>query len=160
MGATFTRHQRTQCHRRGWLLERVGWVAMAVVVIGAAAGAFGRGWLSETQATAGEALTVRYSRLSRAHMPQELTVDWRPADADAVLWIARSYLDEFEIREVRPPPSSVVSGPERVYYTFRALDMSARMNVRFTLQASRGGTLRGRLGTNDVEVAVRQLMFP
>jgi hypothetical protein len=160
MSATFTRHQRTQCHRRGWMLERLGWIAMAVVIISAAAGVFGRGCVSETQATAGEALTVTYSRLSRAHMPQELTVDWRSADADAVLWIERSYLDEFEIREVRPPPSAVVSGPERVYYTFRALGVGARMNVRFTLQASRGGTLRGRLGTNDVEVAIRQLMFP
>jgi hypothetical protein len=61
----------TQCHRRGWLLERCGWVAMAVVVAGAAAGVFGRGWLSETQAAHGDALTVTYSRLSRAHMPDE-----------------------------------------------------------------------------------------
>jgi hypothetical protein len=133
---------------------------MAVVTAGAAAGAFGRGWLSETQAAAGEELTVRYSRLSRAHMPDELAVDWLPRDGEAVLWIARSYLDEFEVREIRPPPSAVVGSPERIYYTFGALDATARMNVRFTLQASQGGTLRGRLGTNDVEVAIRQLMFP
>jgi hypothetical protein len=133
---------------------------MAVVVVGAAGGVFGRGWLSETQTTAGEALTVRYSRLSRAHMPEELAVDWLPLNGDPVLWIARSYLDEFDIREIRPPPSAVVSSTDRIYYTFRALDTSARMNVRFTLQASRGGTLRGRLGTSGVEVTIRQFMFP
>lgn len=160
MAAIPTRHQRTQCHRRGWLLERSGWAAMAVVVAGAVAGVFGRGWLSETQAAAGEALTVRYSRLSRAHMPDELAVDWLPRDGEAVLWVARSYLDEFEVREIRPPPSAVAGSPDRIYYTFRAREPTARMNVRFTLQASRGGTLRGRLGTNDVEVAIRQLMFP
>lgn len=160
MGATLTRHQRTRCYRRGWLLERLGWGAMAGVIIGAAAGLFGGGGLSETEAAAGETLTVRYSRLSRAHMPDELAVDWLPRDGEAVLWIARTYLDDFEIREIRPPPSAVVGGPDRIYYSFRALDATARMNVRFTLQASRGGTLRGRLGANDVEVAIRQLMFP
>jgi hypothetical protein len=160
MGATLTRYQRTQCYRRGWLLERIGWVAMAIVIAGAAGGVFGRGWFSETQAAAGDELTVRYSRLSRAHMPEELAVDWLPRDGEAALWIARSYLDEFEIREIRPPPSAVVGGSERIYYTFHALDATARMNVRFTLQALRGGTLRGRLGTNDVEVVIRQLMFP
>jgi hypothetical protein len=160
MAAIPTRHQRTQCHRRGWMLERSGWVAMAVVVAGAVGGVFGRGLLSETEATVGEALTVRYSRLSRAHMPDELAVDWLPRDEEPVLWIARSYLDEFEVREIRPPPSAVAGSPDRIYYTFRALEPAARMNVRFTLQAARGGTLRGRLGTNDVEVAIRQLVFP
>jgi hypothetical protein len=160
MGATLTRHQRTQCYRRGWLLERTGWAAMAVVIAAAALGAFGRGWLSETHAAAGEALTVRYSRVTRAHMPQQLAVDWLPRDGEAVLWIARSYLDEFEILEIHPPPSAVVGSSDRVYYTFRMLDATARVSARFTLQASRGGTLRGRLGTDDVEVAIRQLMFP
>jgi hypothetical protein len=159
MGATPTRYQRTQCYRRGWVIERIGWAAMAVVIAAAAAGAFGRGWVSETQA-AGEGLTVRYSRLSRAHMPDELAVDWRPRAEEAVLWFARSYLDEFEIREIRPPPVAVAGGPERVYYTFRALDATAPMSVRFTLQASRGGTLRGELGTSDSAVAIRQLVFP
>jgi hypothetical protein len=160
MAATPTRHERTQCHRRGWLLERIGWGAMALVVAGAAVGAFGRGWLSETQAAAGETLTVKYSRLSRAHMPDELAVDWLPRDEEAVLWFARSYLDEFEVREIRPPPSAVVGSPDRIYYTFRTLSGTGRMNVRFTVQASRGGTLRGRLGTDDLEVVIRQFVFP
>lgn len=160
MGAVPTRHERTQCYRRGWLLERSGWVAMAAVITGAAGGVFGRGWLSETQATAGQELTVRYERLSRAHLPQELTVDWRPRDGEAVVWLARSYIDEFEIREIRPPPSAVVGSPDRVYYTFRTFDVTARMNVRFTLVPAQGGTLRGRLGTNDVELTFRQLLFP
>jgi hypothetical protein len=160
MAASLSRRQRTQCHRRGWLLERIGWVAMAVIVSGAVGGVFGGGWLSQAQASAGNALTVRYSRLGRAHTPDELAVDWLPRHGEAVLWIERSYLDEFEIREIRPPPASVVGSEERVYYRFPALDAGARVRVRFALQASRGGTLRGRLGADDAEVAIGQLMFP
>ena len=133
---------------------------MAVVVVCALAGVFGGGRLSQAEASAGDALTVRYARLSRAHMPDELAVEWLPRDGEAEIWIARRYLDEFEIREIRPPPSAVTAAADRVYYTFRRRDAAARMNVRFTLQASRGGTLRGRFGANDVEVAIRQFLFP
>src|SRR5688500_10852973 len=102
MALNLSRYERTRCYRLGWAFERAGWIAMAAILAAAAAGLFGHGWLSETEAAAGDALTVRYSRFFRAHSPIELAVEWLPGSQEPALWIARSYLDEFEIAEIRP----------------------------------------------------------
>ncbi|HEY0778088.1 MAG TPA: hypothetical protein VGD56_08990, partial [Gemmatirosa sp.] len=65
---------------RWWRMEQVVWGAMTLVLIGALAGAFGRGWLSE--ATAGQrggALSVDYERFARFRTPTVLDVHLGPA---------------------------------------------------------------------------------
>jgi hypothetical protein len=152
-------YERTRCVRRGWVFERVGWVAMAVVAAAGAAGLFGDGWLSRAEARAGDELAVTYPRYARAHGSLRVTIDWL-SRGDATLWIARSYLDGFEIHEIRPVPTTVTAAPERIYYTFRALERDGRIRVDFTLKPSHGGAFRGRLGAADTDVEVRQFVFP
>jgi hypothetical protein len=157
-----SRYERTRCFRRGWVFERVGWGTMALVLAAAAVGLFGgRGWLSETEAVAGDDLIVRYSRFCRARSPIELTVEWLPRAPEPKLWIARSYLDEFEIEEIRPAPSAVTLETDRMHYAFRSSRPAARVEVMFRLKAEHGGRYRGRIGVDDeLEVEVRQLVFP
>ena len=69
-----------------WTFERIGWVLMGVVMLGAAAGFFGGGLFTGSEATAGDDLTVRYPRFARADAPFDLAIDWLPRQADASLW--------------------------------------------------------------------------
>ena len=134
---------------------------MAAIVIAAGAGLFGNGRFSNREVTAGEALTVRYPRFTRAHAPLELTVEWLARQQDAELWIARSYLDGFEVEEILPPPAAVSVGSSRVYYTFRSRDPAARIGVRFRLRPKHGGSIDGRIGSSaELDVEVRQFVFP
>ena len=161
MASTPSRFERTRCFRRGWIFERVGWIAMASAMIAAVAGIFGNGWLSEREVSVADALTVKYPRFCRAHAPFELTVDWSPAQAEATLWISRSYLDRFEIAGIRPTPSAVTLGSDRVYYTFRTVEPGAAVGVSFMLKPKQGGSLSGRLGSDDgLDVEIRQVVFP
>jgi hypothetical protein len=162
MSSNPSRYERTRCFRRGWVFERVGWVAMAVVLVAAVIGLFGGpGWLSETEAAIGDELIVKYSRFCRAHSPIELTVVWVPRTQEPALWIARSYLDEFEIEEIRPTPSAVTLETDRIHYAFRSSRPAARVEVTFRLKAEHGGRYRGRIGVDDgLDVEVRQLVFP
>jgi hypothetical protein len=157
-----SRYERTRCFRRGWIFERVGWSTMAVILAAAAVGLFGGdGWLAESEAAAGDDLIVRYSRFCRARSPVELTVEWVPRTPEPKLWIARSYLDEFEIEEIHPAPSAVTLQTDRVDYAFRSGRPAARVEVTFRLKAEHGGPYRGRIGVDDgLEVEVRQLVFP
>ena len=156
-----SRFERTRCFRRGWVFERVGWIAMAAVLIAALAGLFGNGWLSEREVSAGGALTARYPRFCRAHAPLELAVEWLPRQEPAALWISRSYLDGFEIAEIRPTPSSVTVDPDRMHYTFRTARPHAPVSVTFTLKPKRGGSFVGRVGLQDeLDVELRHFVFP
>jgi hypothetical protein len=161
MSSTPSRHERTRCFRRGWVFERAGWIAMAAVLAAAAVGLFGNGWLSESEAAVGDELIVKYSRFCRAHSPIELTVDWVPRGQGPTLWIARAYLENFEIEEIRPTPSAVTLEGDRIRYAFRSSEPGARVEVTFRLKAERGGPYRGRIGVDDgLDVEVRQLVFP
>jgi hypothetical protein len=134
---------------------------MAAALLCAGAGLFGGGWLSDAEATAGDQLTVKYPRFARAHAPIELAVDWLPRQQEASLWIARAFLDGFEVAEIRPTPSTVTVGHDRIYYTFRTSQPSARVSVTFRLRPAHGGMFRGRIGSDDdLDVEIRQFAFP
>lgn len=133
---------------------------MAAVAIAAAAGLFGNGWLSFARATA-ESLTVEYPRFSRARAPLELEVEWSAARLETVLWLARSYVDRFDIDEIRPTPETVTVGADRIYYAFRAREAGTRVAVTFKLRPRSAGALRGSLGVEGgPEVEARQWVFP
>jgi hypothetical protein len=156
-----SRFERTRCFRLGWVFERVGWIAMAAVLIAALAGLFGNGWLSEREVSAGGALTAKYPRFCRAHAPLELAVEWLPRQEPAALWISRSYLDGFEIAEIRPTPSGVTVDAGRIHYTFHTARPHAPVSVTFTLKPKRGGSFVGRVGLQDeLDVEVRHFVFP
>jgi len=136
---------------------------MALIVAGAALGMFGNGVLSRVEASAGEIFAVQYPRFFRAHAPLELSVEWLPRQDEVTLWFERSYLDEFEVAEIRPAPAAATADPERIYYTFSVREPGARIGVGFLLKAEHGGVFRGRIGSLDrpeVEVEVHQFVFP
>jgi hypothetical protein len=134
---------------------------MAAISIAAGAGLFGNGPLSGREAHAGDGLAVQYPRFARAHAPLELTVEWLPRERLAELWIARSYLDSFEVEEILPPPSTVSVDATRVHYTFLARDPAMRIGARFRLKPEHAGQLTGFIGASEeLEVEVRHFVFP
>lgn len=133
---------------------------MGVIAVAGAAGVFGNGWLSAARAS-NDDLTVEYPRFSRAHAPLRLTVEWPATQPETVLWIARSYIDRFDVIEINPPPASVAAGAERIYYAFRARDTRTRVAATFTLEPREAGLLRGSLGVElGPEVEARHWVFP
>jgi protein-L-isoaspartate(D-aspartate) O-methyltransferase len=161
MAASPSRYERTRCFRRGWALERAGWLAMAVVAAAAAVGLFGDGWISDASASAGDSLTVAYPHFARSEAPFEVTVDWSPRGQEAGLWIERSYLEQIEIEEIRPAPAAVRIGRDRIHYVFEALEAETRVRVTFRLEPQHAGAIRGRIGADDdLAVEVRHLVFP
>jgi hypothetical protein len=161
MARALSRYGHTRCFRLGWAFERAGWVVMATIVCSAVAGLFGDGPFSSVEATAG-ALAARYPRFARAHAPLDVDVEWATTENEADVWIARAYLDEFEIDDVRPAPAAVTLERDRVYYTFRLSGESDRARVSFRLRPEHAGRIGGALGvgSNAEVVELRHLIFP
>jgi hypothetical protein len=161
MAGSLSRHEHTRCYRLGWIFERTGWVIMAVIIVGAIAGVFGHGSFSVIEVRAGDALTVRLPRFARAGAPLELDIEWSSQQDETAMWIARDYLDQFEVDEVRPPPVATTFDRERIYYTFRTRRPRDRVEVALRLRPLHGGRLVGSLGVDtEARVEVRQLIFP
>jgi hypothetical protein len=162
LNSGISRYEQTDHHRLGWLLERVGWAMMAVVVLAAGVGLFGNGLFSAAEAATGDGkLAARYQRYWRARLPGELEIRW-PADAgETTIWIEDAYLDNFEIGGVSPTPAAVAIGAERSFYTFKVQEPNMMVRVSFRLEPKRGGSFKGRIGRADGgELTIEQFVFP
>lgn len=149
--------QNLELQQRGWVIQRVGWAVMALVLAAAAAGLFGGGPLSRAEAQAG-ALRVEYPRFARREAVTTLKVHLPPArEGEAHLWLERAYLEKLRIARIEPPPARVLAGAQRITYAFAAEGGAA---VSIHLQFIDSGALAGTLGSGAAALAVRHFVYP
>lgn len=144
--------------RREWRFRRVGWIAMALLLVLSILGLFGSGVLSDTSArTAG--LEIRYPRFTRWRAPDDFEVvltDLRAAGAE--FWIAAEYLDGMDIDHVAPEPLRWVARDGRIHYEFAASGPDLR--IRFHCTPTRPGCKRLRIGVAGGELQLWQFTYP
>src|SRR5919106_6001727 len=63
--------------QREWLVERVGWIVMLLLIVAAAAGIFGNGVLSRASVSDGKQLRIEYERFAHYLTPTSLKVHMR-----------------------------------------------------------------------------------
>jgi hypothetical protein len=149
--------------RREWRVQRVAWLAFALIIVAALAGVFGRGPLSKASVS-GAGLRLHYERFARCRTPQTLTIQLTADDADAeqhVIWISRDYLQGMEIERITPEPASERLAPGRIEFHFEqasggaatatadARSAETSRTITFSLLATARGTRSGALGLND-----------
>lgn len=149
--------------RRQWVVQRVCWVIVALILVIGFAGVFGVGPLSHTQTSEGP-LTLEYERFVRNLAPTELQlrVDPRVAvNGQIRIWLDQSFVDKFEIHEVNPEPVTMESGPERVVYHFAVAGSNPVAEISFDLEPNEPGQSHSQIGVVDgPEMAFDQFVYP
>jgi hypothetical protein len=90
--------------RRSWVMQRVGWVVMTLVMLAALVGLFGgAGALGgEAQASSEDAaVSVSYERFLRFMKPTTLQIQLSQEagkERKVSIWLEREYLDEFQVQ--------------------------------------------------------------
>jgi len=152
--------------RREWTVQRIGWAAMALLVLAALLGLLGSaGPLATAEKTASDgSLAVSYQRLERHHAPGRFTVDVAPAFVEAGevrLWLDADYVRVLEIQSIVPEPESVELGADRVIYAFTVREGSGSMEITFFYEHDGYWQQDAQLGlTNGVPVTFGQFVFP
>lgn len=98
--------------RRVWRVERLGWVAMAAIVVAALLGLFGGGGrLAEAEARSGglEAAWARIGRL-RNTAPIRVTLPPEPGAREAELRLDPDFPERWRLRDATPPLLEAVAG--------------------------------------------------
>ncbi|HSF30655.1 MAG TPA: hypothetical protein VLK82_09330 [Candidatus Tectomicrobia bacterium] len=158
-------NQDLDFERRSWIIERIGWVIMAVAGVAALAGLLGTGPISDT--TAGELggpLWLEYSRFGRFRAPLTLRIHLGPnanQHGTVRVWLSRDYLEGVQIEQVSPQPDRVEAGPERLTYVFPVSELSRATALTFSLKTAKIGRQRGCVGlATAVPVCFSQLIYP
>lgn len=158
-------HQDLPHERREWVIERIGWVLMGLLLLAAFIGLLGPGPLSS--ATAGESgsiLWAEYDRFERSQAPSTLRVHVGPGasrDGKARLWLNRDFIDNVEIHLIEPQPEMVEAGPDRFVYTFNTPGSEQATAVTFHFEANRFWRIPVRIGLEGgPELQFSQFIYP
>jgi hypothetical protein len=139
--------------RREWLVERIGWVVMATVVLAALVGLLGRGPLSSArQADDQGGLSLDYERFLhyRDHTTLKVTIAKGSAETRHVrVWLSRAYLESMRPLKIVPQPEREEIGGERQVFVFRRADHDAPLTIIFHVEPDDFGSLPGKLGIDD-----------
>ncbi len=151
--------------RREWLVERVGWAAMALLILAGLLGLLGGGPLA--RATAGDRggpVWLEYDRFERYRSPATLRLhlsarQW--PEGRARVRLSREYLEGVQVERVVPEPESIEAGPDWFTYVLRVTDPTRPPAVTFDVKPERLWRLEGRIGLADgPELRFGQLVYP
>lgn len=158
-------HQHLSHERLEWRIERIGWVAMALMLLAALVGLLGPGPLSS--ATAGERdseLRVEYDRFGRYQAPAMLRVHLGPTatrDGKARLWLSREYVENIELHHIDPEPERVELADDRLIYTFNVPDRTVPTVVTYHLEANKFWRMPVSVGLDGgAPLNFRQFIYP
>ncbi|MBT1700950.1 hypothetical protein KK083_28920 [Fulvivirgaceae bacterium PWU4] len=143
-------------HISGWIVQRIGWVLLLLLLIAASLGVFGTGWLSAGH-VAGKNGTVSFERIARFETPMKLVVQIEKADGDIEIRIPRSYLDCMEIDKIVPEPATQKAAGGSAIYTF---DAEAESTITFYLMPESTGSIHTELTIDNTNFPIAHFIFP
>lgn len=150
--------------RREWTVQRIGWIAMAMLVIAALLGlAGGGGPLTDaTQQTRDDTLQMHYVRVERAQAPAELRFNLATGNGEHIsIWIGNDFLSGVEIESISPQPLETRAGAGRQIFVFPVAGDAETIEATFHYRPQGFGRYAGRAGLVDGEdVAFSQLVVP
>jgi hypothetical protein len=154
---TFQRHQMR--------FERIGWGAIAVILLAALVGFFGNGPLSAaTAGDAGDPIRVRYERLDRKSNPTQLTIVLAPEAATegrVRVAVDRAWVDGVTIQRVEPEPESVEVASDHLVYAFAVQADAGPVEVIFRFEYENWGWTACEIGLEGGPThAFGVLVFP
>ncbi len=136
--------------RRSWVVERVSWVLLGVLVCLALPGIFSHGPLSERRiATPDNSLTVEYERFQRITRLARFTMIL-PATGETPsrLRLSPSFQDTYEITSLQPAPQSSSAGPDGLELAFAA-PRAGDLTVAIWAHPHRAGSLAMSVQAGD-----------
>jgi len=143
--------------RREWKIQRVGWLAMALVIIAALLGVFGTGPLSSATIE-GEGLRLEHERLCRLQRGTQLRFTIGETGDPVRLLIGGEYLDSVMIDRITPEPAKAEAVSDGVVFQFAVQGPAA---VTFHLTPKKFGSVSGkaRLG-QAAPISFTQFIYP
>ena len=151
-----------QFQERAWVVQRVGWGVMLLLVVATIAGVFGEGALSS--ATVGDAkqLKIEHERFVHYLTPTVLKIHVRagPEDKKLQVRINSGFMQAVKVDNVVPQPASVETGDQWLSYNF-TVETPGQVTIRIDLTPETIGRLSATINSGHGEpLSFRQFVYP
>jgi hypothetical protein len=157
-------NQDLRVQKKMWRIQRIGWAAMALLILMGLAGLFGHGPASHTSAGESEGpLWVEYERFGRHQGSSELHIHVRPARASEPvrIWIGPDYTTHVDIQQIMPAPLVSELQDHGVAFDIAAAETGVPAVVTLTLQFRAIGLVTAEVRSPGVDpITIRQFVYP
>lgn len=144
-------------HKTGWILQRIGWFMVLVILITALLGLFGTGWLSHESVT-GNGYTLSYEKYGRYETPATLVLNIASTtDKEIVVSIPSAYIEQQEISNIVPEPKAQKTAKGLTTFHFDAGDQS---KIVFYVEPDAIGSISGSFTVNGTALRVSHFIYP
>lgn len=145
--------------RLGRIAERIGWLAMAAIVLAALLGLFSDGMLSQRRIVAGD-LVLEQQRFGRVERDSAMTLTLPPHTDTAPLTvdIDGTILAAMSVESIEPRPLASQPLASGVRYSFAGSAEGGAL--RLDLRPRRPGTVRGSLSVAEQRLDFYQFVYP
>lgn len=148
--------ENIEVQKKGWMIQRVGWILMAVLVILAAFGFFGDGMISKKYVQSGDQ-KFEYQQYSRFESRMELKFDLHSNSNQNIISFPVSYLEKFRVESILPDPKQNFSNSNRINYVF---DGKGALKIIFYLIPQNIGRLDADVLVNDQRFNFNHFIYP
>lgn len=151
--------------RREWRWQRIGWVVIGLILVGALLGVFANGPLSHESARSPDGqVRVVYQRFARHDGVSSIGIQVQPAAArhgQYVLTIGGDWAQAIQIEDVVPQPSTWTSRGGAQILEFDSADPQLPLQVEVDYHADTVGWHPGQVGVVGADPAqLGQFMYP
>lgn len=146
--------------RKVWIIERVAWVLMAIIMLGALLGFTGHGPYSEREVSAPQSgLVVSYQRFERYHAQTLLSLRLTAVRGDETrVRIGQEFLRKVEVMRIEPEPERIELDDAFFTYVFNT---NAPGLVLFHYKPIEAGPLQIDIGLDDEPLQqLPQFVYP
>lgn len=142
-------------HRKGWVIQRVGWLLLFVFLGSAVLGLYGEGPLSNQKQKVGN-IQVEYERFCRYEHGMAIRFE---SDIENIshVSIPQNYLRNFRLDEVIPEPKSQVASAGYIDYQFEG---DRNQVVTFYMNPVRSKSVEGVFRVNRNPFTIKQTIYP
>jgi hypothetical protein len=143
-------------HKKGWMIQKIGWAVLYLGLILALAGVFGAGPLSyKTQSRNGA--SIKYERFLRYESESELSFNIQDAKDSITLEIPQQYMEYIELSSITPLPQANRTVNNVTTYYFNA---SQTANIHCLIMAKKTGSITATLTVNKIPITIAHQIYP
>jgi hypothetical protein len=148
-------------HRRKWVVQRIGWTAMLLLIVVASLGFLGgAGPFTRVEAGNSPNLKISYERFLRYAATSAIDVSVDAAGSRSfTLEINDSYLQHFDLESILPEPRLMDAAQGRLIMTFEATSTPTTITLRMKPEQMGGQSGVFRVSSGD-EITIEQFVYP
>jgi hypothetical protein len=143
-------------HKKGWVIQKVGWAVLYIGLILAILGVFGSGPLSyKTQSVNGN--SIKYERFLRYEAETEMTFGVTDATDTITLQVPQQYMDYIKFASISPSPlgNQTVGGETVFYFSGRGT-----ASIHCDLMAKKTGSVTATIMVNKTPFTIAHQIYP